>query len=638
MGDQNVKLASEDRQLQRFMQLLLRDVQALEQMLDGDMFESGITRIGAEQEMCLIDKHFRPAPASMEVLEKANNPMHTLELARFNYEVNLEPLEFTGTCLSDLEHNILNKLEGVRSVANQIGVDILLAGIAPTIRKIDVDMDNITPVDRYRALMKAINKLRGGVYELRLRGIDELIFKTDSPLLEAANTGFQVHLQTAPQEFVQLYNIAQAIAAPTLAVATNSPMLFGKRLWAETRIALFQQSVDTRVHTEHLRERSPRVTFGHHWLDDSILEIYKEDISRFRALLTSNQREDALEMLAQKKIPSLKALQVHNSTVYRWNRPCYGVANNIPHLRIENRVLPAGPTVVDEVANAAFWLGLMKGMALHYKDVTNNMAFDHAKSNFLAASIHGLETRFRWMDGKRYAAADLIREELIPLAKEGLQSVDVAEGDIEKYLGIIEERNNTGMTGAHWMTDSYAELSKVGTKDEVMTTLTANIFQKQRQNQPVHTWRLASFTQDDGWKPQSLLVEEFMTTDLFTAQRSDILEFVADMMDWRRIRYMPVEDNKGKLVGLITSRILLRECVRKTETNAKPIAVKQVMIENPITIHPEASILEAMNIMEHNKIGCLPVVKKNKLVGIITEQNFMGITRRLIDRLSQESE
>lgn len=638
MGDHNVKLASEDRQLQRFMQLLLRDVQALEQMLDGDMFEKGITRIGAEQEMCLIDQHFRPAPANMKVLEKANNPWHTLELAQFNYEVNLEPLEFTGNCLSAMEHNILDKLEGVRKAAKSFDVDILLAGIAPTIRKIDVEMDNITPVDRYRALMKAINQLRGGVYELRLRGIDELIFKTDSPLLEAANTGFQVHLQTTPQEFVQLYNIAQAIAAPTLAVATNSPMLFGKRLWAETRIALFQQSVDTRVHTEHLRERSPRVTFGNHWLDDSILEIYKEDISRFRALLTSNQREDALELLAKNKIPSLKALQVHNSTVYRWNRPCYGVADNVPHLRIENRVLPAGPTVVDEVANAAFWLGLMKGMALHYQDISNNMSFDHAKSNFLAASIHGLETRFRWLDGSRYAAADLIREALIPLAKEGLQSVQADAADIDKYIGIIEERNNSGMTGSHWMIDSYSELSKVGTKDEVMTTLAANIFHKQRQNQPVHTWPLASFTQDDGWKPQSLLVEEFMTTDLFTAQKSDILEFAADMMDWRRIRYMPVEDNKGKLVGLITSRILLRECIRNTYTKQKPVAVKQVMIDKPITIHPEASILEAMNIMEHNKIGCLPVVKKGKLVGIITEQNFMGITRRLIERLSNKTE
>lgn len=636
MGDQQVQLASEDKQLQQFMQLLLRDVQALEQMLAGDRFEKGITRIGAEQEMCLINQYFRPAPVNQQVLERANNPLHTLELAQFNYEVNLEPLVFTGDCLSAMEQSILNKLEEVRKAAAPLGVDVLLAGIAPTIRKIDVELENITPLERYRALMKAINSLRGGVYELRLRGIDELVFKTDSPLLEAANTGFQVHLQTAPDEFVQLYNIAQAIAGPTLAVATNSPMLFGKRLWAETRIALFQQSVDTRIHTEHLRERSPRVIFGHQWLEDSILDIYKEDISRFRALLTSNQREDALALLAKGTIPHLKALQVHNSTVYRWNRPCYGVANNVPHLRIENRVLPAGPTVVDEMANAAFWLGLMKGMALHYKDISNVMSFDHAKSNFLAASIHGLETRFRWVDGSRYAAVDLIREELLPLAKEGLNAVNINPDDIDKYLGIIAARNKTGMTGSHWMTDSFAELSKVGTKDEVITTLTANIFKNQFNNKPVHTWPLASFMHDDSWKPQSLLVEEVMTTDLFTAQKSDIIEFVADMMDWRRIRYMPVEDNKGKLVGLITSRILLREATRRKNNSDKPIAIKQVMINNPITIHPEASIYEAMNIMEHNKIGCLPVVKKNKLVGIITEQNFMVITRRLLDRLSAQ--
>lgn len=632
MGEQNVKMASEDRQLQVFMQHLLRDVQALQTMLDGEMFETGIIRIGAEQEMCIVDEHFRPAGINQKILEKNGDPHLTLELAKYNLEINLDPLEFTGTCLSDMEQDILTRLTSVRETAESFGATVVLAGILPTFRKFDVELDNMTPVERYRALITAINRMRGGSFELRLRGIDELAFKTDSPLLEAVNTSFQVHMQVDPHDFVPYYNIAQAIAGPVVAVATNSPMLFGKRLWAETRIALFQQSVDTRVSSEHLRERRPRVTFGNSWLEDSILEIYKEDISRFRVLLTTQEKEDALELLRNGEIPKLRSLQIHNSTVYRWNRGCYGVRNGKPHLRIENRVLPAGPTVVDEMSNAAFWLGLMKGCHLEYGDITALMDFDHAKSNFVAASIHGLDTHFRWVNGQRYAATELVREVLLPIARNGLEHMNIENQDIHKYLGVIHDRNMAGMTGSHWVIENYADLRKVGTRDEVLTTLTATMHKNQRENTPVHKWPPVSFSASDNWRPQTLLVEEFMTTDLFTAQKTDILEFVADMMDWRKIRYLPIEDKKGKLIGLISSRIVLREYAKQKD-NQKPIQIKDVMIDNPITVSPDSTIIDAMNIMERNKIGCLPVVKNSKLVGIITESDFLGITRRLMDRL-----
>jgi CBS domain-containing protein/gamma-glutamylcysteine synthetase len=635
MGEQNVKLAAHDDEFQDFVKHLLKDVQALELMLNGQMFETGITRIGAEQELCLIDDHFRPAPLNLEILEKANNPYFTSELAKYNFEINLEPLEFKHKCLSQMESNISKHIAEVEKVASEFGVHTILAGILPTIRKFDIQPENLTPLERYKALVESISKMRGGAYELRLRGVDELIFKTDSPLLEACNTGFQVHMQVEPATFTKYYNISQAIAAPVLAIATNSPMLFGKRLWSETRIALFQQSVDTRITSEHLRESSPRVTFGNSWVKDGILEIYKEDISRFRALLSSDYREDVFDMLSKGKIPKLMALNVHNSTVYRWNRACYGVADNIPHLRIENRVLPSGPTVVDEMANTAFWLGLMKGIGDNYDDITNIMEFDHAKSNMVNASRHGLDTHFRWINGKRYSVKDLIREELLPIAREGLASANIDESDIEHYLGIIEARNDSGITGSHWILESFEELKKVGTRDESLTSVTAGMWKNQQTNKPVHEWPMAKFSDIENWEPQKLLVEEFMTTDLFTAQKSDILEFVADMMDWRRIRYMPVEDEKGFLIGLITSRILLRNCIRPGEKST--LTVDEVMIKDPLTIHPEATILEAMNLMQENRIGCLPIVKNNKLVGIITEQNYMEITRGLIVRLSKKS-
>lgn len=277
------------------MKHVLRDMRALKTMLDEDWFETDIMRIGAEQELCMVDPHGKVFPKSMEVLEALGEGNYTTEFARFNLEINMEPLEFTGNSLSEMEHNLHSEVENVRKTVREMGGDILLTGILPTIRKMDVDIKNLTPLQRYEALCDAINKLRGKEFELRIQGMDELLMKFDSPLLEACNTGFQVHLQTKPSEFVNKYNIAQAVTAPVLACAVNSPVLFGKRLWAETRIALFHQSVDTRQVGEHLRDSSPRVTFGNGWLEGSILDIYKEDISRYRVMLSSSVEEKVEE-------------------------------------------------------------------------------------------------------------------------------------------------------------------------------------------------------------------------------------------------------------------------------------------------------------------------------------------------------
>lgn len=304
MGEQNVKLATQE-QLQVFVRHLLKDVQALEHMLNEGWFEIDKTRIGAEQEICLVDKYWKPAPMAMEILEKTDNPLFTHELARFNAEINLHPLDFSGDCLSKMEAQINDLLKEFRDVANSLDVEVLLTGILPTLRKSDLGMENLTPMERYFALVQAINKLRGNTHELRMRGIDELILKEGSPLLEACNTGFQVHMQVKPDDFVKMYNISQAITGPVLSVATNSPMLFGKRLWKETRVALFQQSIDTRSSTEHLRDTSPRVTFGNDWLRNSILEIYREDIVRYRVILSSEINENVFEKIEQGKVPDL---------------------------------------------------------------------------------------------------------------------------------------------------------------------------------------------------------------------------------------------------------------------------------------------------------------------------------------------
>jgi CBS domain-containing protein len=402
-------------------------------------------------------------------------------------------------------------------------------------------------------------------------------------------------------------------------------------------VALFHQSVDTRKVGDHLRESSPRVTFGNEWLKKSILEIYKEDIARYRVMLSSNLSEDVDALLDKGDIPKLMALQVHNGTVYRWNRPCYGISNGKPHLRIENRIFPSGPTVTDEVANASFWLGLLNGMDDHYPDITRVLEFDDARMNFIAASKLGLDTKFKWTGGKSYSAVDLIQKELLPIAEEGLRKAGIYKGDIESYLDIIRERTEVGQTGSHWAVSSYNSLTKNVSREQALTAITNAMIKNQKKGEPVHKWGLAKLDDMEMWQPSSLLVEEFMTTDLFTVQKDDIIELVANLFDWRRIRYIPVEDDSKHLVGLITMRMVFREFNNVIHNNgSSSTSVEKLMIRNPITIHPEASILEAIDLMDNQKIGCLPVVKNNRLVGIITEQNYMTITSQLLKRLHKD--
>jgi CBS domain-containing protein/gamma-glutamylcysteine synthetase len=644
MGEQKVKVVRDQKQMQHFVRQLLQDVEAFEYMLNNDWFESDITRIGAEQEMCLVDKDtFKPALINMQALEKMQDwEWVTTELAQFNLETNMTPLEFTGNALSEMERENSDYLQKIRKVVGEMGAEVVLTGILPTLRKSDLDMANLTPKPRYLALMESIKEhsLRGDDhFELRLDGIDELHIRHDSPLLEACNTSFQVHLQVAPKDFVKMYNIAQTLLAPIISIAANSPMVFGRRLWHETRIALFQQSLDTRTSHEHLRERSPRVSFGKDWLKDSIMEIYKEDIARFRVLLGDNVDENSLEMVANKKTPKLRALQIHNSTVYRWNRPCYGISpNGKPHLRIECRVLPAGPTVIDSTANAAFWLGLMVGYASKFDDIREHISFEDIRDNFDKAAKFGFDTKYTWFNDRKVSPRDLILDELLPIAREGLAIQGIDQQDIDRYMDIIEARAKAHMTGARWQLRSFTKLIKSVTVDEALMTMTAAIAKNQWAEKPVHTWELPEPDALSNYKPSALKVEEFMQTDLFTAHKDDVIELVSQLMDWRKIRYMPVEDAKGNLVGLVTSRLLLRYFSQNgTSDTEKQVLVSDIMLTNPTTVAPDMPLLDALKKMRENGYGCLPVVNQKEngtkeLVGIITEMDFLRISARLLER------
>jgi CBS domain-containing protein len=634
MGEQRVSMVKDQKMMQHFVKNLLQDVQAFEYMLENDWFEDDVTRIGAEQEMCLVDSAFKPALKAMEVLERMQEHKWVeTELAKFNLECNLNPRVFEGKSLSLMEAELKGYLNLIKEKANEIDTEILLTGILPTLRKSDLAFENLTPKKRYKALMTALRDMRGTDYDLRIEGIDELLIKHDSPLLEACNTSFQVHLQIAPKDFAKMYNIAQAITAPVMAIAANSPILFKKRLWHESRIALFQQSIDTRNSYYHLRDRSPRVTFGNDWLKESILEIYKEDIMRFRVLIASDIQENALEEIQNGRVPRLRALNVHNSTVYRWNRPCFGISENgKPHLRIENRVFAAGPTVMDEMANAAFWLGLMAEIPHQYADIRQHMEFEDARDNFTKAAKFGIDSKFTWLKDKKISAVDLILKELIPTAKAGLERQNIDSADIDNYLGLIEERAKKHTNGARWMLRTYSKFAKQTTKDEAIVALTNAIVKNQVSGQPVHEWEIPELTDLEDYEVGDITVEEFMETDIFTVEQDDIVELVADIMNWQDLRYIAVENDKGLLTGLVSSTSLLKGFVRPPiDENGAVTLVKDIMITNPIKINYKASFMDAMKMIKENNIGCLPVVRDSgELVGMITEMTFFKMSKRLL--------
>lgn len=638
MGEDLTDAGLETEERHEFVRALLRDVKALERMLEEGHFETGVRRIGAEQEMFLVDEEsVQPANRNLDILEAIDDERFVTELGQFNMEFNAEPMVFEDRCLRQLEEQLQTCLRTARNAARQHGAEPVLVGILPTIRKSDLSLENMTPKERYRALNEAMTKLRGTDYEFHIKGIDEFIVKHDSVMLEAANTSFQVHFQVEPDEFAKLYNIAQVVAAPVLAAGTHSSMLFGKRLWHETRIALFQQSVDTRTTEHHHRELEPRVTFGNQWIDESVLEIYREDIARFRLLFGIDVDEDPFEELDAGRIPNLQALRLHNGTVYRWNRACYGISDGKPHLRIENRVLPSGPTPLDEVANAAFWFGLMSGLISEYEDIRETMEFATAKTNFFSAAREGLAAPLTWIDGDTFPAGDLITGKLLPLAAEGLENSGIDSDDIERYLGIIDQRIRNKQTGSQWTLDSFHAMDEERGLAERMAALTASEIERQNSGKPVHQWRLATTTDTETeWEKHHIRVGQYMRTDFFTVNEDEIIDLVANIMDWQHIRHVPVEDNEHRLVGLVTHRALLRllaEALSEEERSSIPVSAVMIPEEKLVAVEPDTTTLEAIKLMREHGISSLPVVadqESKHLVGIVTERDFMDITRELL--------
>ncbi|MEO1031467.1 MAG: CBS domain-containing protein [Bacteroidota bacterium] len=614
MGHLDVKQLKSPKDKASYIHYLIKDLEALDMMLNKDLIEKEPIRIGAEQEFCVTTDQYFPNNNNLDVLEAINDDHFTTEIGRYNLEINSDPLLLKGDCFSVLQQQLMALLEKAVHGAKMHKSKVVLTGILPTLRLKHIAENYMTDMPRYHVLNNALKASRRECFSIHIKGVDELNLIHDNVMLEACNTSFQTHLQIHPDEFVEKYNWAQAIAGPVLSSCANSPVLFGRELWAETRIALFTQSIDTRANSFIHKEKQSRVSFGADWEKGTVTDIFRDHISRFRSLLSSDEYDDSLEKLERGEIPKLRALQLHNGTVYKWNRVCYGVGGGKPHLRIECRYIPSGPTLTDEIANMVFWVGLMLGQPEHYKEIHKKMDFKDIKNNFFKAARNGMETQFKWK-GELVSARNIILNECIPIAKKGLEKANINAEDIVKYLSIIERRAKS-KNGSQWMVDNYRNLQKNKTNFESLQNITAYMYKHQFGDKTVDQWEL--FDPDDNLKIDvSRIVKHNMNTKILLVDQNDSLELVSHIMKWKNIHHLPVINKKKELTGLLTWTDLIKLGDRELH-----LRVKDVMTKDLITISQEAPLEEAKNLMESNGINCLPVVRNKELLGILTSSDL----------------
>jgi CBS domain-containing protein len=621
MGDQQVKSLSTDVR-QEFLRHLLSDIRALEVMLQDRMIESGVVRIGAEQECCLAGADLRPSMNGPRLLAATTDRHFTTELARWNIEINLDPLQTGPGCLDSMSGQLRSLLAQANELARTFQDRIMITGIMPTIRQSDLDFRYMTPNPRYRLIDSILKEMRGQNFHLYIEGVDEINLRHDSILFEACNTSFQCHLQVNPDEFADRYNWSQIISGPVLAACVNSPILMGRELWSETRIALFRQSIDIRNAGRYISHQEPRVAFGQHWIQSCVTEIFKRDIASYPTIITADLgQESSLDLLARGEVPRLRAMNLHNGTLYKWNRACYGISEGKPHLRIENRYLSAGPSAIDEMANLAFWAGLMLGMPEECRSAWHkHFWFQDVRGNFLKAARNGLTNELTWF-GKPIDVTSLIVDHLLPLADTGLTKNGVPAEEASRWLRIIDERVRSGQTGAQWIVDSYRSLRNRHSTEESMLLIGLAMLDNSLGDEPGHRWKTPCGTSYSRIARRELRVESLMVGDVVSVQEDDLAELASTLMAWNSFHHLPVQDSKGMLRGVISAADIESLKARDGDAAANAL-VSDLMSYDVVTVSPETSLEKAAKLMHVNNIGSLPVVCDGRVVGILTANDL----------------
>ncbi len=481
------EFSREDRT--RYRHRIRRSLDVFAQMLREARFDAERPCTGMEIELNLVDEHADPAMRNAEVLAAIADPDFQTELGQFNVEINVPPRRLTGTSTADLEASLRASLNNAEEHARSVGAHMAMIGILPTLRREHLTAGALSANPRYALLNEQIFAARGEDLEIRIDGVDRLAVTTDTIAPEAACTSTQFHLQVSPADFAAYWNAAQAVAGVQVALGANAPLLFGRELWRETRIPLFEQATDTRSEEIKAQGVRPRVWFGERWIT-SVFDLFEENVRYFPALLPISDADDPAETLARGDIPDLPELRLHNGTVYRWNRPIYAVVRGRPHLRVENRVLPAGPTVVDTLANGAFYFGLVRILAEAERPVWSQMSFSAAEENFHACARHGIAATVYWPQLGYLPVTELVLRRLLPLAYTGLDRWGLAAAERDRLLRIIEQRCLAGRNGASWQVDTLHALEGEGNLDrpEALRAMLRRYLPQMHANVPVHAW------------------------------------------------------------------------------------------------------------------------------------------------------
>ncbi|MFJ4628929.1 glutamate-cysteine ligase family protein [Streptomyces sp. NPDC088847] len=494
MGEKVVAGPFELADRQRYRAKLGRCLTGLERLLAEKRFDRPKNLMGLEIELNLVGTDGMPRMLNGEVLERIASRDFQTELAMFNLEVNIAPHRLDGRVFDRLAEEIRTSLAYAHRKAGEVDAGILMIGILPTLDRDDLVSSNLSAVDRYTLLNDQIVAARGEDFVLDIEGVEHLTCTSGSIAPEAACTSVQLHLQVTPDRFADVWNAAQAVAAVQVAVGANSPFLFGLELWRESRPPLFQQATDTRPPELQAQGVRPRTWFGERWVT-SAYDLFEENLRYFPALLPIHDDEEPLDVLDEGGIPSLAELVLHNGTVYRWNRPVYGIADGVPHLRVENRVLPAGPTVTDVIANTAFYYGVVRALAEESRPVWTRLPFEAAAANFDTACRDGIDARLVWPRRGRLGgtteidAVTLVRDELLPLAEAGLDAWGVEPADRDLYLGVIDERCRRRANGATWQAATFHQALEQGlSREAALAATTRRYSELMHLGEPVHTW------------------------------------------------------------------------------------------------------------------------------------------------------
>jgi hypothetical protein len=482
-----ISVSQQDRRAYREKVRCCLDV--LARMLRESRFDTEPRQVGLEIELHLVDDAGRPSMTNAEVLGAIADPIWASELGQFNLEINVPPRPLADDALARLERQVRASLDHADERARQVGSQLVLIGILPTLRESDVGVQAMSSNPRYRLLNEEIFAARGEEMRISIEGPERLLTHADTITPEAACTSAQFHLQVSPDTFASYWNAAQAIAGAQVAVGANSPFLFGRELWRETRLTLFEQATDTRSDELKVQGVRPRVWFGERWIT-SVFDLFEENLRYFPALLPLCEDEDPVAMLDRGHAPQLAELTLHNGTIYRWNRPVYAVTGGLPHLRVENRVLPAGPTVADIMANAAFYYGVVRALAEAERPVWSQMSFAAAADNLAEGARHGIDARLYWPGLGEVPVTELVLRRLLPLAFDGLELWGVDADDAKRLLGVIEQRCLSGRTGATWQSEAVRAIARRRGADrqEALRLMTLGYIERMRTNEPVHSW------------------------------------------------------------------------------------------------------------------------------------------------------